>query len=562
MSLGQTRRGARSAARRGAAVVVAGPKPTVPATGALFGLVSENTAQTHAQSWAADVTTLGRTPDYQSFYYHTSDAFPVADTTASTPVPNNLMVTWFGWPDSEVNSGARDAAITTRAQALAALGKPVFLRWDIEMNIESYGYESTPAYAAANGPTFIAAWQRVYGLFQAAGATNVAFVWCPNSNGPGDPNGWRPFYPGDAYVDWVAVDAYNFGNSASPAGSVWQTYYQVLNAFVTDYKANFGGAMVTPKPLMVGEGGSVEGGGSKTWWLTDMSGYLRTNGFKALTYYNTNQSSTGNNYRFDSSTNAAQAFKEIAQHPYFGGTDTKGSGYAAAVLTDTPRNYWKLAETTGNFADSGSANESATPNGTFTRACFSAHGGLGGAVSTYGSGYVTLGTLGSFGSTNIANGFTIEFWYKHGGGTAATCIVGQLNTGSTTGLAVYANQSHSGNAAGTTYFWLRNEAGVQRYSDVTGVIYDGLWHHIVWVCQPGTTVNDTIYIDGVTVTPAAQTKPAAGTFANLAFPLFLGGRNNRGSIDQTTTGIVGDLAIYTTALSSTRVTAHYAAGTT
>jgi beta-mannanase len=47
----------------------------------------------------------------------------------------------------------------------------------------------------------------VVSIFRAAGATNAAFVWCPN-DGEYDGRPWTQWYPGDAYVDWVSLDAY------------------------------------------------------------------------------------------------------------------------------------------------------------------------------------------------------------------------------------------------------------------------------------------------------------------------------------------------------------------
>src|SRR6266516_380600 len=62
-----------------------------------------------------------------------------------------------------------------------------------------------------NGNTpadLIAAYRHVHDRFELAGATNVQFVWNVNFwNFSGVDQ--RDFYPGDAYVDWMAVDAYN-----------------------------------------------------------------------------------------------------------------------------------------------------------------------------------------------------------------------------------------------------------------------------------------------------------------------------------------------------------------
>lgn len=546
----------------GAAVIPPG-KPPVPSAAALFGMISENTAETHAQSWAADVATLGRTPAYQSFYYHTDTAFPVADTTASTPAAPYLMITWYGWPDSEVNAGTHDTVITARALALKAIGRPVLLRWDIEMNITSYGYEPGGG-AASGGPTFIQAWQRVWGLFQAAGASNVAFVWCPNCNSPFDPDSWRPFYPGDAYVDWIGVDGYNWGNSNLPAGSSsWETAFQTFGAFVTDWKAGFGGAGGSGKPLLIGETGCYDGGGSKSWWYTDLSGYLRQNGIKGLTLFNSNQSGSGVNWRWDSDSAATQAATELASDPYFGGSGSKGSGYAAAVAGLSPYAYWKLGETSGAVADSSGNGLNGTIAGTAsTRGCVLKWPGAGYGYSMYGSGYADLGAAGTFGAAMSA-GFTIVFCYKDGNnGAGPATILGLLNTGSTTALQVNANGSAKSGiaAAGTTGFYLRNEAGAVHYADITASIYDGLWHHVAWVCNPGGA--DAIYVDGASVSLLDSASPAAGTTANFGFDLFAGARSNRGSADQLCTGVISGLSLFKSKLTSGNITTLYTALTT
>jgi len=122
------------------------------------------------------------------------------------------------------------------------------------------------------------------------------------------------------------------------------------------------------------------------------------------------------------------------------------------------------------------------------------------------------------------------------------------------------NTNHLGASAGSTMLWLRNETGAQHYCDLSTAVYDGLWHHLIWVCNPGGT--DAVYIDGATITPTATASPAAGTTANLGFSLFAGGRNNRGSIDQTSIGCVSNVSLYKSKLTSTRAAAHYTALTT
>ena len=121
------------------------------------------------------------------------------------------------------------AAFAGKIQALTAKGTKLFIRYASEMNGAWFPYGQQPS-------AFKASWIKlVSAVRKAAGASNVAFIWAPNSaNGypykkspfsvvPGDAkwdpsldtNGdglydllddpFTPFYPGDEWVDWVGM---------------------------------------------------------------------------------------------------------------------------------------------------------------------------------------------------------------------------------------------------------------------------------------------------------------------------------------------------------------------
>jgi hypothetical protein len=118
------------------------------------------------------------------------------------------MISWnLSLTGGVVTNGSKDSYIRAQADAIRSYGKPVFVRLDWEMNANADWYPdwNEPGVTPAQ---FIASWQHVYRLFQQEGVTNAAFVWCPTLwNGPAglSPSAW---YPGDAYVDWIGVDAY------------------------------------------------------------------------------------------------------------------------------------------------------------------------------------------------------------------------------------------------------------------------------------------------------------------------------------------------------------------
>jgi len=147
-----------------------------------------------------------------------------------------------GLPD--ILNGNWDSYIMQWATDIGALGYPVMVRWGHEMNIPTYSwagqhafgsngktdYSNSAALAAqgctltncygdpnlADGPErYIAAYRHVHDL-TAPRAPNIIWVWNASSrNWPLATdqawNSYNNYYPGDAYVDWIGLDMYNFG---------------------------------------------------------------------------------------------------------------------------------------------------------------------------------------------------------------------------------------------------------------------------------------------------------------------------------------------------------------
>jgi hypothetical protein len=181
------------------------------------------------------------------------------------------FVTWASLPatgsfsNANIAAGAQDAYLRRWATAAKRWGHPFFLRFDWEMNGSWFGWG-----VGANGNTaadYVAMWRRVHRIFQSVGATNVTWVWCPNVDlGPLAP--LAPLYPGDAFVDWVGLDGYNWGTNPAGHQGGWETFDQV-------YRSTYNRLVnkIAPrKPIIVSEVGSTEHGGSKAAWITDLLG--------------------------------------------------------------------------------------------------------------------------------------------------------------------------------------------------------------------------------------------------------------------------------------------------
>ena len=222
---------------------------------------------------------LGASPGIDMWYEQWSSApdFPAAD--ASTIVQSGAMpeITWEPWdPDNGVNqpayslaaiaAGNYDSYILRWAQEIKAWGHQVMLRFAEEMN-----GNWTPWSEGVNGNapgSFVAAWDHVHNIFAAAGATNVTWVWSPSvvwsTSTP-----LSELWPGNSYVNAVALDGYNWGPLHPDSG--WQTFSQIFQPSIGQVQ------QLTQDPLYIGEVASTELGGNKAAWITDMFATLKAN---------------------------------------------------------------------------------------------------------------------------------------------------------------------------------------------------------------------------------------------------------------------------------------------
>ncbi|MGE5408210.1 MAG: glycoside hydrolase family 26 protein [Syntrophothermus sp.] len=181
---------------------------------------------------------------------------------SSQSTPSSLSEPEFQLAD--VSSGRYDSYIRAFAEGAREWGHPFFLRFDWEMNGNWFPWaEGVNGNAAGE---YVAAWRHVHDIFAQVGATNATWVWCPNVDPASRYRDVASFYPGDAYVDWTCLDAYNFGGGdwTSFAALFAPTYHRIVDE------------VAPSKPMIIGEVGSAENGGSKAAWITQMLAELPT----------------------------------------------------------------------------------------------------------------------------------------------------------------------------------------------------------------------------------------------------------------------------------------------
>jgi hypothetical protein len=147
-----------------------------------------------------------------------------------------------------------DSYVKAAAKRIKAYKRPVILGFDPEF--DSFPSKGTPAQYAA-------AFRHIHNVFKLAKVTNVAWAWV-STGYVGGGNGAKILkgYPGNAYVDWVGWDPYNFYRCN---GTSWKTFSQKVTPTYNWMKAHGHGN----KPFLLSEYGTQYDSGnqarSKAW---------------------------------------------------------------------------------------------------------------------------------------------------------------------------------------------------------------------------------------------------------------------------------------------------------
>jgi mannan endo-1,4-beta-mannosidase len=211
------------------------------------------------------------------------------------------------YPLQAIAEGSFDRYIRGSAEAAARVREPMFISFAHEMNLSDSPWG---AGLGTNTPgEYIRAWRHVVSIFRAEGAENVRWVWAPNVQCEGSCP-FSPFFPGEKWVDWVGLDAYNGGQSDK---SHWRQFSEILGQSYDDLAA------LSSKPLMVGETASVEAGGSKAQWILNLGRSLITRfpRVRVLVWFDRVKEA---DWRINSSAASLAAFRAMVSSPPFVGS--------------------------------------------------------------------------------------------------------------------------------------------------------------------------------------------------------------------------------------------------
>lgn len=178
---------------------------------------------------------------------------------------------------ASIAAGVHDETIATwlGAAQQATAGGRVIVRFAPEMN-----GDWNPWSPGVNGTTpgdVVAAWRHVHDVANSVGATSVEWMWNPNVILPGSTPLWR-LYPGDAYVDLIGLDGFNWGTSRP--GSRWQSFRELFEPTVRRLRV-----IAPDKPWGVAETASAGVGGSKAQWTQNALNQARRLGAEFFVWF-------------------------------------------------------------------------------------------------------------------------------------------------------------------------------------------------------------------------------------------------------------------------------------
>ena len=215
------------------------------------------------------------------------------------------------------------------------------------------------------------------------------------------------------------------------------------------------------------------------------------------------------------------------------------SAYLTAVLADSPIHYWRLADPGGSLVhDIGSTPRAMATNNFATVVPYT------GPISDGGSAWFdALTTVNFFDSDSRTTPCSAELWvWQHYTRNAFQGLFSMDVPGVTAlcDIAISALGHPQANVALTSIL-------------SASAITIQAWHHLV---VTRTAALSTLYVDGISVGTVATGAQAAANF-NMAIGAYLA--SSFGNTANPASANIAEVAMYGTALSAARVTAHFVA---
>jgi len=170
----------------------------------------------------------------------------------------------------KAGNGEYDRVIKKYAAWAKSVKRPIYLR---------IGYEFDGPHNELEPNEYVRAYRHIVDLIRAKGADNIAFVWHSYASKPFKGYPLSAWYPGDAYVDWVAISVFGHAYSGTDFGPDCDAVLK----FAKQHK----------KPVMIAESSPINGidpTNDEAWnrWFVNFFSFAYRKNIKAISFINEN----------------------------------------------------------------------------------------------------------------------------------------------------------------------------------------------------------------------------------------------------------------------------------
>ena len=255
---------------------------------------------------------IGRRLATVRVYYNWDSPFPDTDVnwfnangytlllSVKSERRNHTFVQWRDIANAQPGSTLHND-IVRWADRVKSLGNHVYFTFNHE--------PETTLNSSGSGADFIAAWRKVITVFRERGVTNADYLWIMTafSFKAKDRRRAVDWYPGEAYLDYIGADAYNWYNCRPGTSNPWNSLEQLVNPMRLFAQGK------AIKGIMIPEWASTEDppsptarpSGSTTPAPVQAPGW---EGFKGVLYYNKTSKYPNCRWFVDSSQASLTAF--------------------------------------------------------------------------------------------------------------------------------------------------------------------------------------------------------------------------------------------------------------
>lgn len=161
-------------------------------------------------------------------------------------------------------NGDYDRVVKKYSAWAKSANRPIYLR---------IGYEFDGPHNELDPEEYVKAYRHVVDLIRKKGVDNVAFVWHSYASKPFKNHALSAWYPGDDYVDWVAISVFDHAYNGTDFGP----YCDDVLEFAKQHK----------KPVMIAEANPINGINSKSvdvWdqWFVNLFTFIYKKTLKLL----------------------------------------------------------------------------------------------------------------------------------------------------------------------------------------------------------------------------------------------------------------------------------------